>query len=181
MRHDHEWLVRHRWVAADQGRMCAQCHQESDCTDCHDGRVRPQRIHPGDYLTIHPAQARRDQPRCTSCHQTTRFCGECHARLGLSTISAPVVRASSRFHPPAAMWVRGPTQHGIEARRAMNTCASCHAEQDCVACHGALGIGAGVSPHPPGFDMSCGRALEQNDRACRTCHGDLEALRRRCR
>ena len=180
MRHDHEWVVRHRWVAADQGDTCASCHEESDCADCHDGRVRPRRIHPGDYLTTHVAQARRDQPRCASCHQVSRFCGECHSRLGLSPLSAPDVRTATRYHPPEAIWVRGPAMHGLEARRAMNTCVSCHSEQDCVTCHGGLGIGAGVSPHPPGFSASCGGALRSNARACVTCHGDIDALRRRC-
>ncbi|MCB9591258.1 MAG: cytochrome c family protein [Sandaracinaceae bacterium] len=181
MRHDHEWLVRHRWVAADQGGACASCHEESECTECHDGRVRPRRIHPGDYLTTHVVQARRDQPRCASCHQVSTFCAECHARLGLSPMSAPDVRASEPYHPPPAVWVRGPALHGLEARRAMSTCASCHAERDCVTCHGALGIGAGTSPHPPGFAAACGAAIDTNARACVTCHGDLDALRARCR
>jgi hypothetical protein len=77
--------------------------------------------------------------------------------------------------------VSGPTLHALEAQRAMNACVSCHAEQDCVACHGALGIGAGLSPHPPGFAAQCAAALDTNARACRTCHGDLDALRSRCR
>lgn len=181
MRHDHEWLVRHRWVGADQGGLCAECHQESDCADCHDGRVRPRRIHPGDYLTTHVAQARRDQPRCQSCHQVSRFCTECHTRLGLSPIASPDVRTARAYHPPAAVWTEGPNLHALEAVRAMNACASCHAERDCVVCHGDLGIGAGVSPHPPGFAASCRGALERNARACRTCHGDVDALRSRCR
>jgi hypothetical protein len=181
MRHDHEWLVRHRWVGADQGALCSQCHQESDCDACHDGHVRSRRVHPGDYLTTHVAQARRDMPRCTSCHQIARFCTECHTRLGLSPISAPNVRAAQRYHPPSAVWVRGPVLHAMEAQRAMNACVSCHAERDCVVCHGALGIGAGVSPHPPGFAMHCLAALDINDRACRTCHDDVDALRLRCR
>jgi len=181
MRHDHEWLVRHRWVAADQGGVCASCHRESDCVECHDGNVRPRRVHPGDYLTTHVEPARRDQPRCSSCHQVSRFCAECHSRLGLSTFSAPEVRSPDRYHPPEAVWVRGPNMHALEARRAMNACASCHAERDCVTCHGALGIGAGVSPHPPGFANRCAAALSSNARACVTCHGDVEALRRRCR
>ncbi len=180
MRHDRDWIVRHRWVAADQGGQCATCHEESDCSECHDGRVRPRRIHPGDYLTTHVAQARLDQPRCASCHQISRFCGECHSRLGLSPFSAPDVRTAARYHPPEAIWVRGPSMHALEARRALSTCVSCHAERDCVACHGDLGIGAGVSPHPPGFVASCGAALRTNARACVTCHGDVEALRRRC-
>jgi hypothetical protein len=143
--------------------------------------VRSLRVHPGDYLTTHVAQARRDSPRCTSCHQVSRFCAECHARLGLSTMSAPDVRAVERYHPPNAVWVEGPALHAREAQRSMNACASCHAEDDCVTCHGALGIGAGLSPHPPGFAAGCSALLDSNARACRTCHGDVEALRARCR
>ncbi|UJR80897.1 cytochrome c3 family protein [Sandaracinus amylolyticus] len=187
MRHDHEWLVRHRWVAADQGPLCAECHTESDCTDCHDGRVRPRRVHPSDFLTVHPVYARRDGElgtsggRCTSCHTISQFCAECHGRLGIAPIAAPDVRTRDRWHPPTAVWVRGPNMHAIEAVRSMQSCASCHAEEDCVQCHGARGIGAGVSPHPPGFAMSCRGALETNARACITCHGDVEELRARCR
>ncbi|MGE0785886.1 MAG: cytochrome c3 family protein [Sandaracinaceae bacterium] len=181
MRHDHEWLVRHRWVAADEGGRCASCHQESDCADCHDGRVRPRRVHPGDYLSTHVVSARRDQPRCQSCHEVARFCTECHARLGLSPMAAPDVRTARAYHPPRAVWTEGPNLHALEATRAMNACASCHAERDCVVCHGSLGIGAGVSPHPPGFAMGCRDALERNARACVTCHGDASALATRCR
>jgi hypothetical protein len=171
MHHDREWLVRHRWVAADQGSACASCHREEDCTDCHDGRVRPARVHPSDYLTIHSQMARRNEPRCDSCHTTQTFCNECHARLGVSQLSAPRVRTGARFHPPAEVWSRGPVQHAVEARRSLSTCVSCHGERDCVACHGALGIGSGVSPHPPGFAASCQEHLARNARACRTCHG----------
>lgn len=180
MHHDREWLVRHRWVAADHGSACASCHRERDCEDCHDGRVTPDRVHPNDWLTIHPQMARRNEPQCTSCHTTQSFCTECHARLGISQMAAPRVRAGARYHPPTSQWVRGPSLHAREARRAMSQCASCHAERDCVQCHGAAGIGVGISPHPPGFASRCGEALARNDRACRTCHGDVAALRRRC-
>ena len=178
MNHDADWIVRHRWVGADQGSACASCHRESECADCHDGRVRPRSIHPNDYLTIHPQEARRDQTRCTTCHTTQRFCVECHARLGLATTTAPVVRATDRFHPPAAAWARA---HGLEAKRSLNACVSCHAERDCVSCHGALGIGGGVSPHPVDFAARCASLLAANSRACATCHGDVGALEARCR
>ncbi len=180
MAHDHEWLVRHRWVAADEGPLCATCHRESECVDCHDGRVRVTRIHPGDFLSTHPVMARRDETHCTSCHTIQQFCTECHARLGIAQISAPDVRSPIRYHPPAAVWSRGPNLHGVEARRSMQSCVSCHAEDDCVTCHGALGLGGGVSPHPPGFAASCRTALETNAHACTTCHGDLDTLRARC-
>jgi hypothetical protein len=181
MHHDSDWLVRHRWVAADHGTECAACHQERECVACHDGRVRPPRVHPGDFLTTHPVMARRDEPRCTSCHATQHFCNECHARLGLASIAAPAVAATGRYHPPADVWIRGPVRHAVEARRSMTTCTSCHVERDCVQCHGALGIGAGLSPHPPGFASRCRSALDHNARACGMCHGDVEALRARCR
>jgi hypothetical protein len=186
MRHDHEWLTRHRWVAADQGPLCAECHTERDCADCHDGRVRVRSVHPGDWLTTHAAVARRDSTapvsgRCTSCHTVSQFCAECHSRLGIAQIAAPDVRASERWHPPAAVWIRGPNVHALEATRSMQTCASCHAEEDCVQCHGAAGIGAGLSPHPPGFASGCRTAVESNPRACITCHGDIATLAARCR
>jgi hypothetical protein len=181
MAHDHEWLVRHRWIAADEGALCAQCHRESECVACHDGRVRPLRVHPGDFLSTHPVMARRDETHCTSCHAVTQFCAECHARLGLAPIAAPEVRASSRYHPPQAVWSRGANMHAIEARRSMQSCTSCHAEQDCVACHGSGTVGGGgTSPHPPGFAAHCRSALEANAHACITCHGDAETLRTRC-
>ena len=180
LHHDRDWLVRHRWIAADQGSDCATCHTESECADCHDGRVRPDRVHPNDFITTHPQLSRRAGNRCTSCHSTQNFCTECHARLGLSTFSAPALQGAGRFHPPDDVWIRGPVLHGREARRSMNDCVSCHAESDCVSCHGAMGIGGGVSPHPPGFAEVCGRALRANARACQTCHGDLDLLRSRC-
>lgn len=180
MHHDADWIVRHRWVGADQGSECASCHRERDCADCHDGRVRPRSVHPNDFLTLHAQAARRDEPRCTSCHTVQTFCAECHARVGVSTISAPVVRATARFHPPEDVWSRGPVQHAIEARRSMTSCTSCHAERDCVACHGARGIGGGLSPHPPNFAQQCAAQLRSNPRACVTCHGDVGELAARC-
>ncbi len=180
MHHDADWIVRHRWVGADQGSECANCHRESECAACHDARIRPRSVHPNDFLTIHPQAARRDEPRCVTCHTIQTFCAECHARLGVSTISAPTVRATARFHPPEAVWSRGPVQHAMEARRSMSSCVSCHAERDCVACHGARGIGGGLSPHPPNFAAQCASLLRDNPRACRTCHGDLGELAARC-
>ena len=182
LHHDEDFIVRHRWVAADLGSVCASCHAESDCTDCHDGRLRPPRVHPNDWLTIHPEMARRDEPRCTSCHTLQSFCSECHARVGISQIAAPLVRASERFHPPASVWISGPVEHAREARLSMTACVSCHVERDCVGCHGSSLIGgAGLSPHGPGFLAESCDALERNGRACALCHGDLGSIADRCR
>lgn len=177
--HDADWIVRHRWVAADLGDACASCHQERECRACHDGRVRPASVHPNDWLSIHPDAARRDSPRCTSCHTVETFCTECHARLGISLLSAPLASGLARYHPPASEWVDGSQLHATEAKRSLSSCTSCHAERDCVTCHGARGVGASVSPHGP--DFRCRTALDANPRGCRSCHGDLNILEGRCR
>lgn len=178
--HDQDWIVRHRWVAADRGDLCAQCHKERDCTSCHDGRNRPRAIHPNDWLTLHPQQARRSATDCQGCHALQTFCAECHARLGISQTSAPEVRTGARIHPPAAQWTGAINQHGREAKRSLSACVSCHAEQDCVRCH-AAGINAARSPHPSGFRERCGALLAANSRACVACHGaDLSSLRAAC-
>ncbi|MCA9616262.1 MAG: cytochrome c3 family protein [Myxococcales bacterium] len=175
MLHDRDFLVRHRWVAADASEACASCHAERECADCHDGRTRPQSVHPNDYLTTHPTEALRGTPRCESCHTTQRFCTECHARLGLSTMSSPGAVSGAPFHPPG--FARA---HGDDARRSLTTCASCHSERDCVTCHGATGAGA-ISPHPPSFVTRCREAFDRNPRACVTCHGpDASAVASRC-
>lgn len=180
LRHGNDWLTRHRWVAADEGETCASCHRESECEDCHDGRTTPRRVHVGDYLTTHPQEARRNERRCATCHSAQNFCLECHARLGLSTISAPSVRSTARVHPPAEVWTRGPNRHAMEARRNLSSCTSCHAESDCTSCHGALGIGGGISPHPRSFFEDCGSLLRATSSACARCHGDISGLAAQC-
>lgn len=182
MAHDADFGVRHRWLAADDGPACASCHVEEECTECHDGRVRPRGIHPNDYLALHAQDAERRSTQCTSCHTIQSFCLECHARLGVSTLSAPDVDSPTRFHPAGSQWLRGPNSHAREAQRALDTCVSCHAERDCVLCHGSVGIGSvGISPHPPGFRNACAAYLSNNPRPCVACHGSTDALRARCR
>ncbi len=182
MEHDGDWLVRHRWIAADAGPLCASCHVERDCTACHDARERPRRVHPGDFLTTHPTLARRDETRCASCHSIGTFCAECHARLGLATFSAPATRGGLSPHPPRALWSEGPNLHGIEATRSLSSCVSCHAETDCTGCHASGRVGGGgVSPHPPGFSARCAGILDATPTACARCHGDVASLRARCR
>jgi hypothetical protein len=182
MAHDADFAVRHRWVAADEGAVCATCHTERECSACHDSTRKPRSIHPNDYLALHPQDAQRNATRCTSCHANANFCLACHARLGVSQLSAPDVRSPRRFHPPDSQWIRGPMLHAREAERSLATCVSCHAERDCVACHGAKAVGVGLhSPHPAGFAASCARDFANNGRACLLCHRSTDALLRACR
>jgi hypothetical protein len=185
--HGPDFIERHKRVAGDDSRFCANCHQERFCTGCHDGRVRPRRVHPNDFLSMHPVMARRNDPNCTSCHQEQSFCLGCHQRSGV-TMSGPLATLSrrGRFHPPPSVWTdrpRGPGHHAWEAQRNMNACVGCHVERDCVTCHATEAVGgAGIAdPHPPGFSSRCGRPLRQNARPCLVCHDPSDPNLSRCR
>jgi hypothetical protein len=185
--HGPDWTERHRYVAADDSAFCGSCHKAQECTDCHDGRVRPRSIHPNDFLSMHPIAARQDSPRCTSCHQEQTFCADCHRRTGVARDVASGNRpAGRRFHPPPAEWTtapRGPNHHAWEAMRNLNACVSCHTERDCATCHATKGVsgGQGVSPHPAGFAAVCGGALRKNPRPCLVCHVSGDRFLGTCR
>jgi hypothetical protein len=192
--HGPGWVVRHRAVAGDDSRFCGNCHSEKYCADCHDGRVRPRRVHPNDYLSMHAEAARQNTPRCTSCHQQQSFCLSCHQRAGVAE-SGPLTNSAERgrFHPPPSVWTNPPRSarhHAWEAERNLNACVSCHVERDCIACHATRGVGgpgglpaggAGASPHPLGFRARCAHALRQNARPCLMCHDPADPVFAECR
>jgi hypothetical protein len=197
--HGADFIERHKSIAGDDSRFCANCHQERFCVGCHDGNVRPRRIHPNDFLSQHPIAARQDNPRCTSCHQQQSFCLTCHQRAGV-TMSGPVANFAGRgrFHPPKSVWTEGPrsaSHHAWEAQRNLNACVSCHQERDCTMCHATRNVGGrgpnlgglpaaggrGVNPHPLGFAGRCQGALRQNPRPCLTCHLPNDQDLQRCR
>ncbi len=181
MGHGPGWLYRHGEVAGNNSRLCNSCHRESDCTSCHDGRLRPRAVHPNDWLSLHGVAARQEGPSCNSCHRAQSFCQSCHQRLGLVTqgpLSAMARRGS--VHPPRAIWVDGPRSsqhHGTLARRNLSECVACHQERDCIGCHASAGVrgpgsgrGAVHSPHPAGFAAVCRQAFSANPRPCLSCH-----------
>jgi hypothetical protein len=182
--HTPDFIERHKWVAANDSQYCANCHREDFCTDCHDGRVRPRTVHPNDYLNMHAIEARMATERCTSCHQEQSFCLGCHMRVGVAEASPPSARDSGRFHPPKSIWSDPPRKaghHAFEAERNLNACVSCHTERDCVACHGALGIGAGFDPHKNGFLGGCANQYRRNPRPCLVCHENNDPMFAQCR
>ena len=185
LHHDADFWVTHRATAAADASRCAVCHRDDDCAACHDGRVRDRRTHPNDYLTQHGADARINANTCGTCHRVASFCVACHTRLGAATGSSLGARVTERVHPAREVWVEGPVtaqHHGAEARRALASCVACHAENDCVRCHATRPMGGGgFSPHAPGFSARCGAMLRANERPCRVCHEEMDALRARCR
>ncbi len=183
----------HKLAGRDE-RYCATCHKQSECTDCHGaGVVRPADFHPGDYVSLHAVDAKRNSPNCSSCHRNQTFCLGCHQRLGVAADAEgglPGRQANNpfgtgtgvkRFHPPG--WVRDesgmvltnptPASHGFQARRNIRTCVSCHREESCLGCHSADPTRSmGANPHWPGFGTSaaCRAMATRNARACLKCH-----------
>jgi hypothetical protein len=182
--HTPDFIERHKTVAADDSQFCANCHKDDFCTDCHDGRVRPRSIHPNDYLNMHAIEARMETQRCTSCHREQSFCLDCHMRVGVAESSPPNAKEGARFHPPKSIWSdppRRPGHHAFEAERNLNQCVGCHTERDCIACHGALGVGGGFDPHRTGFVGGCATQFKRNPRPCFTCHEPGDPVLAQCR
>jgi len=173
---------------------CLSCHKRNECIDCHGGVVRPPDIHPSDYVSLHAVDGRRNSPDCSACHRTQTFCVGCHQRSGVASDpegGLPGRRANNpfgtgtgfkTFHPPG--WARDAggavistprsTSHSLAAKRNIRSCASCHREESCLACHSTdPARGPTFSPHGPNFAATarCRFLAARNKRACLKCHG----------
>ena len=166
----------HKQQARQVGATCTACHDRSECVDCHQGVVKPTDFHPSDYLLTHAIDARRGRPDCSACHRLESFCVGCHERSGLGTRAQTDFNATDparAFHRPGwASAMGGPNLHAQEARRNVQSCASCHREEDCLTCHSAE-VGKGqFSPHPANWRGSaqCHALDRGNRRMCLRCH-----------
>lgn len=164
--HDADFRKRHGELAKGDERVCAHCHRQDFCADCHSRldvlvpevkmseRVDLELPHRHDYLTRHSIEARADPSRCWTCHNVAQ-CNACHQKMGAGG------------HPPEWMDPASPAFHGREARKDIVACASCHDQggaSNCVTCHKVGGRGG--NPHPPGFRSR----LDKGSAMCRTCH-----------
>ncbi len=188
MDHGPRFEFNHGTRAATARDTCAQCHSESYCQTCHDSLQKPLSVHPNDFITLHPVQARGNVTRCESCHRMQSFCIACHERAGVGLDADPSLRArNARVHPDYTSWVTtpGPNHHGIAASRDIKNCIACHREESCVACHAtremATGRGFAVNPHPNGFARTCRQQAARNDQACLRCHTDAQLSDLGCR
>ena len=170
--HDPAFRLDHKGAAKGDEKYCQNCHKRDFCIDCHDGKTKPLDFHGNDYVTLHPVQARRNDPDCGACHRRQTFCSGCHARSGVSDhdktseFQQPSEVESPRnlFHP--AGWQAG---HQVQAQRNIKACASCHREEFCTGCH--MG-GSGLNPHGVRWAGSarCESLLAKNKRMCMKCH-----------
>lgn len=185
MDHGPRFEFTHGTKASMNQDMCMSCHAQRECQVCHDALQKPLAVHPNDYITLHPVQARADSYSCTTCHRTQSFCAACHERAGVG-LNADKFFASRnvRVHPEPAIWTDAPNpqHHGIVASRDMNQCTACHREESCTACHAQTSTRrTGVNPHPNNFAVVCKQMAARNDRACLKCHTEDQIAQKGCR
>jgi hypothetical protein len=165
------FIERHGPLAAANPRVCTSCHTRNFCADCHEASavraVLPHQIagpqfHPTNYMARHSAEAYNRRLECTQCHDTGAFCRDCHQQSGFQAIG----RLDVGFHDAEPVWL---LRHGQPARYALESCATCHTQNDCMQCHSQLGAFR-VSPH--GRDFDARRAWQRNPSICFACHLD---------
>ncbi len=175
--HDLAFVRDHGPAASRDADYCGSCHQDSDCLECHAGVRRPDDFHPADYVLIHAIDGRRNDPDCSTCHREQTFCVGCHQRSGIAggdTGDFDQQQPGRQFHP--ADWASD--GHAREARANLDTCVSCHREDDCLECHTSEPGSPQVSPHGPGWRNSarCEALAARNPRMCTRCHIDESEL-----
>jgi hypothetical protein len=180
--HTPEFTERHGAEASARPTTCTTCHVRAMCLDCHrpdaagqsanarrtdvasqPSAARRSGYHPSAFLTRHPSSAYAREASCSDCHNPAQFCQSCHQQSGLVATSRIGQRG---YHDAFRGFSLG---HGQAARQSLESCASCHAERDCTACHSAVGGGFRFNPHGPGFNAE--RARSKNPTLCVACHG----------
>lgn len=153
------FMTAHPLLSSGQPDTCATCHEQSFCTTCHE-QPGETGFHPGGFVLRHAPAASSAFQDCSSCHSTERFCRECHVQMGTGSTG----RLGPGFHDAEPLFL---LRHGTAARRDLESCASCHTQNDCRQCHSQTGA-FGVSPHGPDFDAASAQAA--NPFICSACH-----------
>lgn len=138
---------------------------------------------------------------CATCHARD-FCAQCHVNapeLRLIQALAPDPRSlafKAEIKEPASHERRDfLAVHGAQAKRRAETCANCHTQESCVACHQAQPRVAAALPvagpgraagarierrkpvtHTPDFADRHGPDASANPQSCATCHARSECL-----
>ncbi|MCA9738419.1 MAG: hypothetical protein R3E98_06500 [Gemmatimonadota bacterium] len=149
----------HGALAAGSLASCSGCHTTETCTQCHDA-PRSGGFHPSAFAARHAAEAFGATMDCATCHSTEAFCRACHVEAGLGSTG----RLGPGYHDAEPLWL---LRHGQPARQALESCAGCHQQRDCLQCHSTTGSFQ-VSPHGPDFDAD--RAWERSAPTCLACH-----------
>jgi hypothetical protein len=170
--HTFEFRDRHGPAASASPASCETCHVRETCLSCHrpDGASNGS-YHQNGFLTRHPTAAWNRDANCSDCHNPAQFCQSCHKQSGLVSGGGRIGKFG--YHDSYPNFLLG---HGQAARQSLESCASCHREQDCTNCHATRAVGGwGFSPHGPGFKAD--RLQKKNPALCIACHGQASARR----
>lgn len=206
LNHGEFWIKEHKLAANSQTNNCKDCHEQSFCLDCHKGGGIDRNLHISnsgvdympsthrtDFKELHPLKAKEDQRSCLRCHDSKKFCAECHSKFSVNSIvndshrkqfsSIPLSSIGpthASFSPaqcqgchvrgvlPHNQWAQA---HAREARKGLATCQTCHADGDvCMKCHSAV-TGLRINPHPRNWSKISGRLRSaSNNKTCVKCH-----------
>lgn len=134
---------------------CATCHQPlSRARMLTDSAIaalpKPPSHATTDFISAHGAMATSQSQTCATCH-TRESCARCHVNattlpaitaLGESPQVAQLVRGKAAVYPVPTTHRRADfaSAHGGLARANVQSCATCHAQASCRACHtGTMG------------------------------------------
>jgi hypothetical protein len=162
----------HRHQEQFEQRACLGCHQLKDLKKLQPTSFLP---HDAAWMRRHAGEARDSAAMCSLCHAQTQ-CDGCHdatKRLGPAQLKPEQIDKSfvHRFDFVS--------RHALEARSQPGSCASCHVQTECNACHASRGVGGAVrgavSPHPQGWASGLvsnthGPAARRDIASCAACH-----------
>jgi len=159
----------HATAAVTSTAECEVCHvRDQQCLGCHTGSQNPSTpagdgsgYHPENFLEQHSTSAWNREVECSSCHNPEAYCKSCHLQVGRATDG---FRTTTGYHNDSPNFTFG---HGQAARQGLESCASCHAQSDCLACHSAT-EGRRINPHGTDFDAE--KLREKNPELCLFCH-----------
>jgi hypothetical protein len=175
---------------------CTVCHARDFCTTCHvdapenaaiqalapDARstaiavkLEPPPSHrAATFLREHGAAVRANPGQCATCH-AQESCLACHAPSQRVAVALPArspdraVGAQPVRRPPDSHRENFTARHPREAAAAAATCAGCHVQTDCFACH-RPSTASGPGYHPTGFIERHPAAAYARETSCAECH-----------
>jgi hypothetical protein len=175
---------------------CTICHARDFCLTCHvdaperpaiqalaaDARstaivvrlAAPAGHRDRTFLARHGAAVRENAQQCSTCH-TRESCLACHApsqRVGAALPARAPDRGAGAQpvrRPPDTHGASFVARHAPLAATTATTCAGCHVQTDCMACHRPAAA-AGPGYHPSGFLVRHPAAAYARESSCAECH-----------
>lgn len=189
--HEPDYLTRHGSEARKSTEVCATCHTQNSCRECHIGnpevanalppatpdnpglaqiKRRPPASHQGGFRDRHAAQAAAAPQNCAACHVRSD-CLSCHRPDAAS--------GTPGFHPAQFL-----SRHPAAAYARETSCSECHNTTGfCASCHKTAGLVSsgralrgGYHDAKQFFLAGHGQAARQSLESCVACHAERDCL-----